>query len=150
MPLKAFWDKYCPDCGKEQTGRKESNNRIWWTPCGCKQLPNCPVDYPRLVKIQSITTKTMKGRKMEEKAVREGEIKTEFVRLNESKERLHERICLLFDRLKDILGPPNPQPESQTTAQQLTSPMAIDLSAVSATLETDCEKVNDILDRLEL
>ena len=49
MPLKTFYDENCPHCGKKQTGRLVSNDRTWWTPCDCKQLPNCPVDYPRVV-----------------------------------------------------------------------------------------------------
>ena len=57
MPLKTFYEETCPDCGKKQTGREESNDRVWWTPCYCKQLPNCPVDYPRLVSKKSIITK---------------------------------------------------------------------------------------------
>jgi len=54
MPLKRFYEEFCTDCGKKQTGREESNNRIWWTPCLCKQIPGCPVDYPRLVSKKSV------------------------------------------------------------------------------------------------
>ena len=55
MTLKSFWEEYCPKCGKKQTGRTEPNDRIWWTPCPCRNIVGCPVDYPRLVSIKSIS-----------------------------------------------------------------------------------------------
>jgi len=53
MALRRLWEEHCPECGKKQTGRVESNNRIWWRCCNCKQVPG-PVDYPRLVNIPDI------------------------------------------------------------------------------------------------
>ena len=79
-----------------------------------------------------------------------GEISREFVRLSEGKERLHNRIGVLFDKLKDIMRKPEPQPTAETTKEMLLSQLAIDISSVSATIETDLEKIDDILARLEL
>ncbi len=84
--------------------------------------------------------------------IRTGEIIKEFVRLNESKEQLHSRIEVLGGRLKDILGPSAPSPVDETCPpkQQLSSPMAIDLSAISSTIEADLRNINDLLERLEI
>lgn len=82
---------------------------------------------------------------------RKGEITTEFVRLNEAKEQLHNRIGVLLDRLVVLLKKPVPQKEQDCPPkQELQSQLAMDLSSISATVETDLETVNDILDRLEL
>lgn len=54
MPLKRYFHENCPDCGKKQTGRNIAHSRIWWIPCPCKNIPGCPVDYPRLVNIDQI------------------------------------------------------------------------------------------------
>lgn len=81
---------------------------------------------------------------------KDGEITSEFVRLNEGKESLHNRIGILFDKLQDIMRKPEPQPTGEATKEMLSSQFAIDLSSVSATIETDLEKVNDIINRLEL
>jgi len=53
MALKRFYEEFCPDCGKKQTGRTESNNRIWWIWCDCLKIPG-PTDYPRLVNKKNI------------------------------------------------------------------------------------------------
>ncbi len=82
---------------------------------------------------------------------RQGEITTEFVRLNEAKENLHNRIGILLDRLADILRKPEPQPTADVTKKEaLSSQLAIDLSSVSATIETDLDKINDVINRLGL
>ncbi len=82
---------------------------------------------------------------------RTGEITKEIVRLNESKESLHNRIGVLVDRLKDVMGQPEPKPTvAENVKETLSCPFAIDLSSVSGTIETDLDKINDILDRLEL
>ena len=82
---------------------------------------------------------------------KQGEIQREFVRLSERKETLHDRVGILVDKLKDILS--KPQDTNDVTGmplQALTSPMAIDLSAVSAVLESDIEKIDETIRRLEL
>lgn len=84
---------------------------------------------------------------------KQGEISSEFVRLNEKKENLHDRIAVLFDRLTDIMRKPEPQPEPESaekTTEVLSSQLAIDLSNISVTVETDIEKINDIIRRLAL
>jgi len=82
---------------------------------------------------------------------KQGEISKEFVRLNDGKEQLHDRIGILFDKLQDIMRKPAPTtPASDVPKEMLSSQFAIDLSSVSATVETDIEKVNEIIERLEL
>lgn len=82
---------------------------------------------------------------------KQGEISKEFIRLNESKEQLHNRIGVLFDRLQDIMRKPAPAtPTGEKCQEALSSQLAIDLSGISATIETDLEKIDDILARLEL
>lgn len=86
-----------------------------------------------------------------ETACREGEIGKEFVRLNKSKEQLHNRLGILFDKLHPVLRAPEPKKEiSEPQQQSLETEFAICLSSVSSTIETNLEKVNDILNRLEL
>ena len=87
-----------------------------------------------------------------ETACRQGDISTELVRLSEKKEQLHDRIGILFDRLQNILKivGPNRELSGQSPERQIQSQLAIDLSSVSATLETDMDKINEIIDRLEL
>ncbi len=82
---------------------------------------------------------------------KQGDISRELVRLNESKENLHNRIGILFDRVQELLSPSMPKTE---VAKSLNAPVqskfALDLSGISATIETDLDKINEILDRLEL
>ena len=82
--------------------------------------------------------------------IRTGEIIKEFGRLNESKEQLHNRIDVLANRLKDVLRKESSPPSTGAPKEQLNSPMAIDLSSVSSTIEADLERINELLDRLEL
>lgn len=85
------------------------------------------------------------------KECKQGEISQEFVRLSDRKEELHGRIGVLFDRLQDIMRKPAPSTAPDEAIKGvLSSQLAIDLSSVSATIETDIEKVNDIIARLEL
>ena len=79
-----------------------------------------------------------------------GEIAKEFVKLNASKEDLHNRIGILLDRLQDVLGEPEESPDGCSNKETLTSQFAIDLSSITGTIETDLEKIDDILNRLEL
>lgn len=82
---------------------------------------------------------------------RKGEISEELVRLHDKKEQLHVRIGVLFDRLQELLSKSEPQNEAcQPQQQPLQSQFAIDLSGISSTIETDLEKINDIINRLEL
>lgn len=81
---------------------------------------------------------------------KKGEIISEFVRLNEKKENLHNRIGILFDKLQDFMRKPEPQPTGETAKEMLSSQFAIDLSSVSATLETDLDNINEIILRLEI
>lgn len=81
----------------------------------------------------------------------QGEVSQEIVRLQTNKEELHDRIGTLFDRLQDLLGKPEQEPTPETTNKPLiTSQLAIHLSSISCTIEADIEKVNNILNRLEL
>ncbi len=84
------------------------------------------------------------------KECRQGEIPAEMSRLHDKKEELHDRIGILSDRLQDLLRGQDPKKTGCQPQQPLTSKFAMDLSSVNATLETDIEKVRDILDRLEL
>lgn len=82
---------------------------------------------------------------------KKGEITSEFVRLNELEESLHNRIGILFDRLQDLLRKPEPKTnECEPPKQLLQSQFAVDLSSLSSTIETDLDKINEILNRLEL
>lgn len=89
---------------------------------------------------------------MVESEAKQGEISKEMVRLSELKEQLHNRIGMLFDRLQGLLckSLPSKNPCNMTPNVVLQSPFAVDLSSISATLETDIEQVNDIIGRLEL
>lgn len=87
----------------------------------------------------------------DDKAIgKQGEISTELGRLNGIKEQLHNRIEVLFDRLQELLSPPGPTTESCSKKEPLQSKFASDLSSISTTIEADLEKVNSIIDRLEL
>lgn len=79
-----------------------------------------------------------------------GEITEEFVRLNACKEELHNRIGVLIERLQDLLRKPEPTTVTCPPEKIRSSQFAIDLSSITCTIETDLEKVDDVLNRLEL
>ncbi len=85
-----------------------------------------------------------------DKAARQGEISKEFVRLNDSKEQLNSRIEVLCNKLQDLMRKEEPSKETCQPSTPLQSQFAMELSGVSSTIETDLEKINDILNRLEL
>lgn len=85
---------------------------------------------------------------------RQGEIISEFGRLNDRKEELHNRIGFLFDRLQEVMRKPKPKPPTSAPPEEviketLSSQFAIDLSSIKSLIESDLDKINDIIDRLD-
>lgn len=93
----------------------------------------------------------MKGKEMGTSVCKESaEIPAGLVRLNESKEQLHSRIATLSDRLQDVMRKSEPVEKAAENITSLSSQLAMELSAISATIETDLDRINDIIERLEL
>lgn len=81
---------------------------------------------------------------------KQGEISLQFVRLNEKKEQLHDRIGILFDRLQEVMRQPEKPSQGATPEEAFSCQLAKDLLAICHTTDSDIDKVNEIIDRLEL